>query len=176
MIPEIEGTHREIEIAFGTEITFALIATSIAILGWWIARGLYKDKQLASDAAFAARAPKLALALENKWYVDELYAKIVVRPLEAGSRFLWKSVDAVIDGIAAMLGFTVARRRRAPPLLPDRQRSQLRADVLHRRDRVHRISCMTKKLSVLSCQLSVSRRPSDTSQTTDNRLTDNDRV
>lgn len=107
VIPEIEGTHREIEIAFGTEITFALIATSIAILGWWIARGLYKEKQLASDAAFAARAPKLALALENKWYVDELYAKVVVRPLEAGSRFLWKGVDAVIDGIAAMLGFTV---------------------------------------------------------------------
>jgi NADH-quinone oxidoreductase subunit L len=107
VIPEIEGAHGEIEIAFSTEVTFALIATAIAIAGWWIARSLYKNKQLASDDAFAARAPKLALALENKWYIDELYGAIVVRPLEAGSRFLWKGIDAIIDGLAAMLGFTV---------------------------------------------------------------------
>jgi NADH-quinone oxidoreductase subunit L len=107
VIPEVAGTHREIEIAFGTELTFAAIATAIAILGWWIARSLYKEKQLASDEAFALRAPGIAAALENKWYVDELYAKTVVGPLEAGSRFLWKGIDAIIDGIAALLGFTV---------------------------------------------------------------------
>jgi hypothetical protein len=32
---------------------------------------------------------------------------IVVRPLAAISRFFWKGVDAVIDGIAAMLGYIV---------------------------------------------------------------------
>ncbi|HEU4889692.1 MAG TPA: NADH-quinone oxidoreductase subunit L, partial [Thermoanaerobaculia bacterium] len=53
------------------------------------------------------RAPGLARALENKWYVDELYALIIVRPLAALSRFFWKGVDAVIDGIAAMLGYVV---------------------------------------------------------------------
>ena len=107
VIPEVAGTHHEIEIAFGTELTFAAIATAIAILGWWIARSLYKDKQLASDEAFAVRAPGVARAIENKWYVDELYAAIIVRPLAAISRFLWKGFDAVIDGIAALLGFTV---------------------------------------------------------------------
>src|SRR5205085_11885334 len=64
-------------------------------------------KQLASDAAFEAKAPKLTRALENKWYVYELYQGAVVGPLESGSRFLWRGVDAGIDGTAAMLGFIV---------------------------------------------------------------------
>jgi NADH-quinone oxidoreductase subunit L len=107
VIPEMKGAPGEIEVAFGTEVTFALIATSIAVLGWWVARSLYKEKQLASDDAFATRSPGLARAIENKWYIDELYAKTVVGPLEAISKFLWKGIDAIIDGIAAMLGFTV---------------------------------------------------------------------
>ncbi|HEX6641597.1 MAG TPA: NADH-quinone oxidoreductase subunit L [Thermoanaerobaculia bacterium] len=105
--PEVAGTHREIHIALSTELMIAAISTLIAIAGWFIARSLYKEKQLASDVAFEQRAPGLARALENKWYVDELYAAIIVRPLAAISRFFWKGVDAVIDGIAAMLGYIV---------------------------------------------------------------------
>jgi NADH-quinone oxidoreductase subunit L len=107
IVPEVEGAHHIIEIPLAQELTVALISTLIAIAGWFIARNLYKDKQLASDAAFAEKAPALARALENKWYVDELYAAIIVRPLAAISRFFWKGIDAVIDGIAAMLGFIV---------------------------------------------------------------------
>jgi NADH-quinone oxidoreductase subunit L len=105
--PEVAGTPREIHIALSTEVMIAAISTLIAIAGWFIARSLYKEKQLASDAAFERRAPGLARALENKWYVDELYAAIIVRPLAAISRFFWKGIDAVIDGIAAMLGYIV---------------------------------------------------------------------
>jgi NADH-quinone oxidoreductase subunit L len=105
--PEIEGVPREIEIAFSTELLIAGVSTLIAIAGWLVARSLYKDKQLASDAAFAERAPGLARAIENKWYVDELYGAVIVRPLAGISRFLWKGVDATIDGIAATLGFVV---------------------------------------------------------------------
>jgi NADH-quinone oxidoreductase subunit L len=105
--PEVAGAHREIHIALSTEAIIALVSTLIAVAGWFLARNLYKDKQLASDVAFEQRAPGLARALENKWYVDELYAAIIVRPLAALSRFLWKGIDAVIDGIAAMLGYVV---------------------------------------------------------------------
>jgi NADH-quinone oxidoreductase subunit L len=105
--PEIPGVEREIHIAFSTELTIAGISTLIAIAGWLVARNLYKDKQLASDAAFAQRAPGLARAIENKWYVDELYGATIVRPLAGLSRFFWKGVDAVIDGLAATLGFIV---------------------------------------------------------------------
>ena len=107
VVPEIPNAGHEIHISLATEITFAAIATTIAIIGWLTARSLYKDKQLASDEAFEQRAPALARAIENKWYVDEFYAATVVRPLAGLSRFFWKGVDALIDGTAALLGFTV---------------------------------------------------------------------
>jgi NADH-quinone oxidoreductase subunit L len=105
VIPEIPGVGHEMHIAFSTELTVALVSTAIAVLGWFTARSLYKDKQLASDAAFAARSPRLAAAIENKWYVDELYHHVIVQPLAWLSRFFWKVVDALIDGLAAMLGY-----------------------------------------------------------------------
>jgi NADH-quinone oxidoreductase subunit L len=105
--PEVAGTHREIHIALGTEITIAVISTLIAVAGWFVARSLYKERELAADAAFAQRMPGLARAIENKWYVDEFYGAVVVRPLAAVSRFFWKGVDAVIDGLAATLGYVV---------------------------------------------------------------------
>jgi NADH-quinone oxidoreductase subunit L len=105
--PEVPGTFREIPIALTTEIMIAAISTAIAVAGWFLARSLYKEKQLAADVTFEQRAPGLARALENKWYVDELYGMIIVRPLAAVSRFFWKGIDAIIDGIAAMLGYVV---------------------------------------------------------------------
>ena len=107
IVPEVEGAHHIIEIPMAQELTVAVISTLVALAGWLIARALYKDKQLASDAAFAEKAPALARALENKWYVDELYGATIVRPLAGISRFFWKGIDAVIDGIAALLGFVV---------------------------------------------------------------------
>jgi NADH-quinone oxidoreductase subunit L len=107
VVPEIPGAGHEIHIPLATEGIIALVSTLIAIAGWWIARSLYKDRQLAADEKFYERAPALARALENKWYVDEAYAATIVRPLAAISRFFWKGVDAVIDGIAALIGFVV---------------------------------------------------------------------
>ncbi|MEO8379171.1 MAG: NADH-quinone oxidoreductase subunit L [Acidobacteriota bacterium] len=104
---EVVGTHRVMEVEPSTEFLVAGISTVIALAGWFIARGLYKDRQLASDAAMETRWPALTRAIENKWYVDEFYAAVVVRPLAGLSRFLWKGVDAVIDGVAAMLGYVV---------------------------------------------------------------------
>jgi NADH-quinone oxidoreductase subunit L len=46
--------------------------------------------------------------MENKWYVDEFYGAVVVRPLQRVSMFSWKVIDAIIDGIAAMIGYVVA--------------------------------------------------------------------
>jgi NADH-quinone oxidoreductase subunit L len=107
IMPDVAGTFNEIHLELSTEIMIAAISTIIAIAGWFLARSLYKDKQLAADVAFEQRAPGLARALENKWYVDELYAKIIVDPLAALSRFFWKVIDAIIDGIAALLGYVV---------------------------------------------------------------------
>jgi NADH-quinone oxidoreductase subunit L len=106
LIPEIPGVH-SLHIAAGTEWLVMIISTIVAIIGFLLARKLYRGRELESDDAFGQRNPGLAAAIENKYYVDELYAATIVGPLEVTSRFLWKVVDAIIDGIAAMLGFVV---------------------------------------------------------------------
>ncbi len=105
--PAVPGTLRVPELGASTEILVASISTAIAILGWFIARRLYKDRGLTSDAAMEQRWPILTRAIEDKWYVDEVYATVIVGPLTTASRFLWKGVDALIDGLAAMLGYVV---------------------------------------------------------------------
>ena len=105
--PAVPGVHGEIELTVSTEILVASVSTLIALLGWFIAMRLYKTRELAADVAFEQKAPGLARALENKWYIDELYAATIVRPLHGISTFFWKGIDALIDGTAAMLGFVV---------------------------------------------------------------------
>jgi NADH-quinone oxidoreductase subunit L len=107
VVPEVAGAHRIIEIPASTEYTVMIGSTIVALIGLWLAMTFYKEKELASDEAFERRAPGLAHAIENKYYVDEFYGMTVVRPLEALSRFFWKVIDGIIDGTAAMLGFTV---------------------------------------------------------------------
>jgi len=107
VIPEVPGTLREIPIALNTEIAIAAISTVVAFFGFAVARSLYKVRELHADQQLELRYPAIARAIENKWYVDELYAAIIVRPLEALSRFFWKGIDALIDGLAAFLGFAV---------------------------------------------------------------------
>ena len=65
--------------------------------------------------AATARAFKpLYLFLLNKWYFDELYDLIFVRPAFAIGRFLWKGgdgavIDGAIDGTAATVGRITGR-------------------------------------------------------------------
>jgi NADH-quinone oxidoreductase subunit L len=104
--PEMAGSPAEFEIH--NEYLLMGIATAIAVLGWWLARSRFKTRGLASDESFAQTAPAVARGMENKWYVDELYGATVVRPLERLSQFLWKGIDALIDGLLAIIGYIVA--------------------------------------------------------------------
>ncbi len=107
VVPEIDRAHHLIHVPAGIEWSVMIASTIIAALGLWVAWRLYYRRELAADQAFELRSPALAHTLENKYYVDEIYDAVVARPLEAGSRFLWRVIDAIIDGIAAMLGFVV---------------------------------------------------------------------
>ncbi|HUP45137.1 MAG TPA: NADH-quinone oxidoreductase subunit L [Thermoanaerobaculia bacterium] len=106
IIPSIAGT-RALYIPAEVEWLVMAISTIVAIAGYLLARKLYRGRELAADEAFERRSPALARTLENKYYVDELYGATIVGPLEITSRFLWKIVDAIIDGTAAMIGFVV---------------------------------------------------------------------
>src|SRR3954454_16350498 len=91
------GEHN---IGTGLELLLILITTLVALAGIYLAWANYGgNKGLAKGQHWAARLPVLHRLLLNKWYVDEIYDTLIVRPIAAISRFLWKVVDTlVIDG------------------------------------------------------------------------------
>jgi len=74
------------------------VSVAVAGLGWWLAYLLYyKHEDLPQKIADALGSFYQAVA--HKYYVDELYAALFVKPLVEGStRILWQGVDRnVID-------------------------------------------------------------------------------
>jgi NADH-quinone oxidoreductase subunit L len=108
VFPEIHGAREAFfEIPASTEWTLMFVASGIAVLGWLLARSRYLNRGLEADESFERAVPAVARGMENKWYVDELYGAVIVRPLERTSTFLWKIVDAVIDALLRLLGAVV---------------------------------------------------------------------
>jgi NADH-quinone oxidoreductase subunit L len=108
VLPAVQGAPEgQYEIASNVEYILMGVSTAVAALGLWLAYSRFYKQGLAADAAFEQRSPAIARGMENKWYVDELYDAIIVHPLERLSTFFWKFVDAVIDGIAASLGYII---------------------------------------------------------------------
>lgn len=88
----------------GGSMEWVLMGVSVAgaVLGISVALGLYKN--LAKPAQLAKQFSGLHRLLDNKWYVDEIFEALFVRPIRALSDFLWKGFDvAVIDRV--VLGF-----------------------------------------------------------------------
>jgi len=89
----------EAHLSSGTEWMLVGIAVAIALTGIVGALRLLKPEGLVP----ASRAPAergLARLLRNKWYVDEIYDALIVRPLVWLSReVLWKQIDQrIVDG------------------------------------------------------------------------------
>jgi NADH-quinone oxidoreductase subunit L len=92
--------HGEHALAPGTEWLLVVVAVAVAASGILLAaRAFGRGRGLAADEALAGRYPGLRRLLANKWYVDELYDWLLVRPLAWLARMLWKVVDTlVIEG------------------------------------------------------------------------------
>jgi len=74
-------------------ISFAIAVAVIAIAASMVLRWQYRPALESPEPAGLKRL------LWRKWYVDEIYDVLVVRPLVGASRWLWRWVDdAVIDG------------------------------------------------------------------------------
>jgi NADH-quinone oxidoreductase subunit L len=85
--------------AHALEIPLAVVAVLTAAIGFAVAFWLYLSKP--SKPAELAKSMKSAYnTLLNKYYVDELYAAVVVKPLLwLSTRVLWQTVDVqMIDG------------------------------------------------------------------------------
>jgi NADH-quinone oxidoreductase subunit L len=84
----------------GVEVFLVLLAVAAGLGGLVAARSIYGGENgLEKGRAWAERFPAVHRLLVNKYYVDELYDAVIVKPLAWLSRVFWKGVDAfLIDG------------------------------------------------------------------------------
>jgi NADH-quinone oxidoreductase subunit L len=94
------GAMGEHELGTPTEAMLILLSVGLAFAGILFARSIYGGAAGAQRGmAFEERWPTLHRLLANKWYVDELYDAIVVRPLHGLSWVFYRVVDMlVVDG------------------------------------------------------------------------------
>ena len=82
----------------GTEMLLMGVSVAVALLGWWLAYLLYYSRPELPQK-IADSLGDFYQAVVHKYYIDELYAVLFVKPLIEGStRILWQDVDRkVID-------------------------------------------------------------------------------
>jgi NADH-quinone oxidoreductase subunit L len=100
----------ELHLAAGTEWTLLGLATLIALVGILGAWNFLKPDRLTTAAA-APEETGLQRVLLKKWYVDEIYDGLIVRPfMWLSDRAFWRVVDmGVIDGLFVNGSATAAR-------------------------------------------------------------------
>src|SRR6201991_3993004 len=99
-MPASESTeHADEHAHVAEELALAGVSVAIALIGLGVGWTVFKRRPL-------LEMPRI---LENKYYVDEIYDKTLIRPIEAASREgLWKVFDiGVIDGTLHALGDAV---------------------------------------------------------------------
>jgi NADH-quinone oxidoreductase subunit L len=88
------------------------LSVALALAGWGTAWRLYGRRPLTAgqpDPLVAALGPVHTL-LKNKYYVDELYARVVVRPILSAATWAYARVDrATIDGVLHRIGRSALR-------------------------------------------------------------------
>jgi NADH-quinone oxidoreductase subunit L len=88
----------------GGELFWALASTAVAAAVILITARLISGQKHV-PAVDAAEPTGLGRVLYRKYYVDEAYDAVIVRPLHVVSRFSWRFVDSVIiDGTVNLVG------------------------------------------------------------------------
>ncbi len=98
------GAHHGIAEGINPSMEWTLMGVSVAgaVVGILVALKLYSNLGAATKIKDASSF--LHKVLTHKWYIDELYEAVFIRPIHALSKGLWKGFDvAVIDRI--VLGF-----------------------------------------------------------------------
>ena len=91
--------------AGGGEVAWALTSTLAAAVMVAAAMRFTGTRRYVPAARDPGPQRGLRRAVYNKWYFDEVYDAVVVRPVVAGSRWCWKAVDTVvIDGFVNFTG------------------------------------------------------------------------
>jgi NADH-quinone oxidoreductase subunit L len=83
---------------------FMVVSTLVALAGIWVAFSLHlKDRPKADRLALTLAGP--ARAIENKYWVDELYQAMIVEPLRKFGQVFFAVDRFVVDGLVWLAGF-----------------------------------------------------------------------
>jgi NADH-quinone oxidoreductase subunit L len=87
------------------ELILTVVAVAVALLGWFVAFMFYRQKP-SRPAELAAAMPGPYNLLVHKYYVDEIYSALIVKPLLAISTYIlgWVVDNAILGGAAWLLG------------------------------------------------------------------------
>jgi NADH-quinone oxidoreductase subunit L len=99
------GEFHETSPVGGGEIVWATLSTLAALVVVAAAYTVVGRAKTVPAEQAGAPAAGLRGVLYNKWYVDELYDRLVVKPVVNGSKFLWRVIDqGVVDGLVNAVG------------------------------------------------------------------------
>ena len=98
------GLHPAVSSMLHLELILTVVAVLVALEGWLIADKYYRRKT-ERPAQLAAAMPAGYNLLANKYYVDEMYDAVLVKPLFAVSRYVlgWIVDTGILGGIAWLL-------------------------------------------------------------------------
>jgi NADH-quinone oxidoreductase subunit L len=86
----------ELEVPHNVEAIFMVVSTAVALLGIALAMVFYRGGYKAPARAFAARFPGFVRLVQDKFRIDELYDRAIIRPIRAISRGVFVFVDRII--------------------------------------------------------------------------------
>ena len=99
------GTHTAEAASHTLEWTLAGLAVLVAALGWFIADRMYRARPEAPQRLAASMSGPYKL-LVHKYWVDEFYGAVIIKPILLGSRFIldWIVDVGILGGAAWLLG------------------------------------------------------------------------
>jgi NADH-quinone oxidoreductase subunit L len=105
------------DVAWSTIVLFGTISTLIAVGGLFIQYQAYVKQSISPRGVSELLGPVYKLAA-NRWYVDEIYDVLIVRPLYGLSVFLWRFfdqevIDGTVNGVGQVISYTSEQWRRA---------------------------------------------------------------
>ncbi len=79
-------------------ILLMAVSTAVALSGIGLAYLMYYKKSISAEA-MGERFKPIYTLLYNKYYIDEFYDHVIIKPTHALARFLWSFDDRIIDGL-----------------------------------------------------------------------------
>ena len=105
LAPVLEASNQisgHIHLSHSTEIILMTVTVIAAVIAILTARYLYITKKQVPEVSPSAALPKLIF---NKYYVDELYLTIIIKPLTQFSNFIFRFIEVnIIDAFVNGFG------------------------------------------------------------------------